>query len=67
MCVCACVCVCVCVCACVCVCMCVVVVVVVVASLNQPVLTAIGSGLQGPQGPFSPCGDWDLIFIIGTV
>ena len=31
-------------------------VVVVVASLNQPVLTAIGSGLQGPQGPFSPCG-----------
>ena len=29
---------------------------VVVASLNQPVLTAIGSGLQGPQGPFSPYG-----------
>ena len=31
------------------------IVVVVVERLNQSVLTTMGSGLQGPQGPFSPC------------
>ena len=32
--------------------------------LNQPVPTAIGSGLLGPQDPFSTTmGDWDLLFI----
>ena len=31
--------------------------------LNQSVLTTMGSGLQGPQGPFSTLmGDWDLLF-----
>ena len=35
---------------------------------NQSVLTTIGSGLQGPQGPSSTqLGDWDLLFKIGIV
>ena len=31
--------------------------------LNQSVPTTMGSGLQGPQGPFSTLmGNWDLLF-----
>ena len=47
---------------CVCVCVC------LFDGLNQSLLTTIGSGLQGPQGPFSTTvGDWDLLFKIGIV
>ena len=50
-------------------CVCVVVVVVVVVKrVNQSVPTTIGSGLQGPRGPFSTTmGDWDLIYIRDSV
>ena len=33
-------------------------------TLSQSVLTTVGSGLHGPQGPVSTfTGDWGLIFI----
>ena len=58
------VCVCVCVCVYVCVCACVCLFVCLFVRVNQPVLTAIGSGLLGPQEPFSTLMvDRDLLFI----
>ena len=52
--------------ACVCVRACVLV--CLFEGLNQSVLTTMGSGLQGPQGPFSTLmGDWDLLFKEGIV
>ena len=45
------------------VCVCVGVFVCLFDGLNQSVLTTMGSGLQGPQGPSSTqLGDWDLLF-----
>ena len=66
-----CVCICVlgvwggaCVYVCMCMCVCVCVFVCLFERVNQSVPTTIGSGLQGPQGPFSTLsGDWDLLFI----
>ena len=52
----------VCVCACVRVCVCLFV------KVNQPVLPALGSGLLGPQEPFSTIVvDRDLLFIKNRV
>ena len=46
-------CVCVCVCVYVCVCVCVCMFVCLFDKVNQSVATTMGSGLHGPQGPFS--------------
>ena len=52
------------VCASACVRVCVCLFVCLFDGSNQSVLTTIGSGLQGPQGPSSThLGDWDLLFI----
>ena len=59
---------CVCVYVCVCMCVCVCLFACLFEGLSQSVPTTMGSGLQGPQGPFSTSmGDWDLLFKVGIV